>query len=161
MKRAVLFFAIAATVFVGVLAARIIKPPNLSSNDPTVRALEERHRQLAGFAQAIAEMEVKSARVQSAIWTPKALDQFVSELPKGWVARPLTADTKLGITLQRYAFSKDVATLRDYPEFQRVLKRLEERPSTRIDTVTLTVNPDGKRFSSALITATIPVSKTQ
>jgi hypothetical protein len=39
-----------------------------------------------------------------------------------------------------------------------VLRKLEERPGTRIDTITLALNPDGRRFATALITATIPVS---
>ena len=159
MKKALALCILAALFFIASVAIRIAVPANLSSNDPAVRALEEKYRSLAGYTNAIGDMESKAARVQAALWSGKAraLESLVADLPKGWVARPINHDTKEGITLHRYAFSKEAA-LRDYPEFQRVLKRLEERASTRIDTVTLAVNPDGKRFSTALITATLPVS---
>ena len=159
MKKALALCILAALFFIASVVVRFVMPANLSSNDPAVRALEEKYRSLAGYTNAIGEMESKAARVQAALWSgkAKALESFVNELPKGWVARSISHDTKEGVTLYRYAFSKEAA-LRDYPEFQRVLKRLEEHASTRIDTVTLTVNPDGKRFSTALITATIPVS---
>ena len=157
MKSAIMGCVLGALFFLSSLAARIVWPPNPSSNDPAVRALEEKYRTLAGFSNAIADMEAKSARAQAAVWSPKALATFVAELPRGWVARSLTSESRQGITLQRYAFSKDAA-LRDFSEIQRVLKRLEDRPATRIDTITLSVNQDGKRFSTVLITATIPVS---
>ena len=155
MKKALALCILAALFFIASIAVRFVMPANLSSNDPAVRALEDKYRSLAGYTNAIGEMEAKAARVQAALWSGKALESFVNELPKGWVARPISHDNKQGITLYRYAFSKE-ATLRDYPEIQRVLKKLEERPSTRIDTITMTVNSDGKRFATALITATIP-----
>ena len=155
MKKALALCILAALFFIASIAVRIVMPANLSSNDPAVRALEEKYRSLAGYTNAIGEMESKAARVQAALWSSKALESFVNELPKGWVARSINHEAKEGITLYRYAFSKEAA-LRDYPECQRVLKKLEDRPSTRIDTITMTVNSDGKRFATALITATIP-----
>jgi hypothetical protein len=159
MRKAVALCLLAALFFSASLAVRFILPANLSSNDPAVRALEDKYRSLAGYTSAIGEMESKAARVQAALWSGQALESFVKELPKGWVARAINHESREGLTLHRYAFSKE-ATLRDYPEFQRVLKRLEARPSTRIDTITLTVNSDGKRFATALITATIPAPAT-
>ena len=159
MKKTIVLCILAALFFIASIAVRFVLPANLSSHDPAVRALEEKYRSLAGYTGAIGEMEAKAARVQAALWSGKALESFVNELPKGWVARAINHDTKEGITLYRYAFSKE-ATLRDYPEIQRVLKKLEERPSTRIDTITMTVNSDGKRFATALITATIPAPAT-
>jgi hypothetical protein len=159
MKSTLVLCLLAAGFFVAIVAVRLVKPANVSSSDPAVRALEEKYRSLAGFSSAMADLETKSARVSAALWTPKALESFIAELPKGWIARSIAIERKQGISLHRYAFSKDAA-LRDYPEFQRVLKKLEERPSTRIDSITLAVNPDGRRFATALITATIPVSPT-
>lgn len=153
--KAVHLCAWAGLFLAGSIAVRILWPPNLATSDPQVRALQERQRLLAGYGQGITEIEAKATRVISGLWPAKAIDALVAELPPGWNARPLGTERKQGIALQRYAFSKD-ATLRDFGEVQRLLRKLEEKPSTRIDSVTLTLNADGKRFSTALITATLP-----
>jgi hypothetical protein len=160
MKAALIVCLLAATFLLGSIAVRFLLPARLSPSDPAVRALEERYRSLAGFSGALGEMEAKAKRVRAAVWTPQALAAFVAGLPPGWIARPIATDHRQGITLHRYAFSKEAA-LRDYPDFQRVLKKIEEHAGTRIDTLTLTLNADGRRFATALITATIPVSPTK
>lgn len=157
MKPGTAFLTVSTLFLVGSVGIRFAWPATSADSDPGIRTLEERHRSLAGFADAISGMEANAVRVRATLWPPGGIDAFVAALPQGWIARPISSDTKAGITLHRYAFSKEAA-VGDFPEFQRVLKKLEERASTRIDTVNLTVNGDGRRFATALITATLPVS---
>ncbi|NUQ66351.1 MAG: hypothetical protein HUU20_28140 [Pirellulales bacterium] len=160
MKPATFACLLSTVLLVGSLTVRLFRPAQTTSTDPEIRSLEERYRSLAGFSGAMAEMDAKSERVTAALWTPSALESMITGLPPGWVARSIATEHRHGITFRRIAFSKE-ATLRDYPEFQRVLKKIEEPAATRIDSVTLTVNSDGRRFATALITATLPVSPTQ
>jgi len=160
MKKAIVFLVIAGALFVGVVALRFVRPPNLSSSDPEVSRLESEQRELLGYAASSRDKEAEAERVRASLWSAASLDQLVKELPKGWTAQRLSSETKAGITLCRYAFSKDAAQLRDYTEFLRVLKKLEERPATRLEAVNLVLNQDGQKFAAALITATLPLPST-
>lgn len=146
---------VSAAALLAVVVARLVWPAEVRSDDLVVRQLQDRQRALAGFPQAQIEMERRVASVRSALWDASA--EHVT-LPPGWTARALPAEEKPGVRLLRYAFFKD-CMLGDYGEFVRVLKSLEEKPSTRIDAVTLTLNADGRRFSTALITATLPMMR--
>lgn len=150
MKQVVL----AASMLAAVVVARVIWAAQARPDDPAVRQLQDRQRALAGFPQAQAEAERKVAALRGALWDGSA-ERFA--LPAGWSARPLPAEEKPGVRLVRCAFFKD-CLLRDYGEFVRVLKSLEEKPSTRIESITLVLNADGRRFSTALITATLPMA---
>lgn len=157
MKRAYLALTLSAFVFAGVVALHLFRPPNLSSSDPDVARLEAEHAELLGYATEARAKAAEADAVLGSLWSPASLDAFLQEMPKGWSTQRLTVETKAGVQLCRYAFSKDSAQLRDYPEFVRVLKKLEERPSTRIEAVNLVLNQDGQRFATALITATLPL----
>lgn len=157
MKNSIIILAAALGLLALVVTLRLVRPPNLSSSDPTVAKLEADQKELVGFATESRTKAAEAERVQGALWTPAAVETFQQELPKGWTAQQISIETKASVQLARYAFSKDAAQLRDYPEFLRVLKKLEERPSTRIEAVNLVLNQDGQRFATALITATLPL----
>ncbi len=157
MKKPILFLAVAIGLLALVLGLWLLRPPNLSSSDPVVAKLESDQKELVGYAAESRTKVAEAERVHAALWTPAAVATLLQELPKGWTAQKISTEKKATVQLCRYAFSKDAAQLRDYPEFLRVLKKLEERPSTRIEAVNLVLNPDGQRFATALITTTLPL----